>query len=579
MRKTLSAILLLIVTAGLSHPASADCTNPAAPPGAIIYNTDQNVPQVCSDSTWIALGALNPSAGGSGCTNPAKPEGTIIYNDEIHMPQYCDGDDWRQLISIISGKNIGQPCGGGYFGGRISQSSTVYDLVVSPKADEASLAWGDATTTGATSGVDGPGNTATIVGTAGNFAAAEHCDALTTGGHDDWYLPSENEMVVVISNSSLVGDLHTARHWTSTEDGATDARWVQVDTDGAYQNGSSAKSTTGRPVRCARREPVGSCVTGSSGFLTFTDMTDQATSTLVTSNILQVNVTGSSSISVSGDGSPEYRICANASCSVENHTWGATAGTINSGEFLQLRLTTSASLSTTYSATVTVGGSSDRWDVTTAASTPSIAYIGTSDVSTGTPHTFTNHAIGAAAADRLVVVVAQPVGTDGSGEVTSLTIGGNAATRHTTEIGQLPQAIFSLLVTSGTTATIEANTVGGASGLKIHVYTITSSNSTTPVSASQVNASGTTAAQLTFTPLTNGVTVYGATGQASDAHTVSWSGSGTTTEDNDTAHSSSSTRRGSAGNITGHDNSNATLSLTLDSSGSALKRLHYVHWY
>lgn len=78
--------------------AYAACTNPAGTEGEIIYNDDQNVPQICSGADWIALGVLNPAAGGAGCSNPTGTEGEIIYNAVVHKPQYCDGDDWIEMI-------------------------------------------------------------------------------------------------------------------------------------------------------------------------------------------------------------------------------------------------------------------------------------------------------------------------------------------------------------------------------------------------------------------------------------------------------------------------------------------------
>jgi hypothetical protein len=193
--------LVLMFVAGTAHAA---CTNPTEIEGAIVYNADQNVPQICIGSTWFALGALNPAAGGGACTNPSETEGAIVYNNDFDVLQYCDGENWRAVIA-------------------------------SP---------------------------------------------------------------------------------------------------------------------------------GGGGFLGFTDLTNQPTSTLTTSNILQVNLGGS--ISISGDGTPEYRICADDTCS-SAPAFTAAPGTITGGDFLQLRLTSTASNSTMNSATVAVGTGSDQWDVSTGA--------------------------------------------------------------------------------------------------------------------------------------------------------------------------------------------------------------------
>jgi Insecticide toxin TcdB middle/N-terminal region/FG-GAP-like repeat/Salmonella virulence plasmid 65kDa B protein len=94
----------------------------------------------------------------------------------------------------------------------------------------------------------------------------------------------------------------------------------------------------------------------------FTDLTGQAFNTLITSNTLvitgiNVGVPGS----ISGDGSPEFRI--------NGGSW-VTSGTLSNNDTLQLRLTSSGSVGTTRSATVTVGTASDKWDVTTGGVDP-----------------------------------------------------------------------------------------------------------------------------------------------------------------------------------------------------------------
>jgi hypothetical protein len=102
---------------------------------------------------------------------------------------------------------------------------------------------------------------------------------------------------------------------------------------------------------------------GSSGFfLGFTDLIGQGISSLITSNVIQVNL--SDSVSISGDGLPEYRVCSDSACNSEVQAWGSADGTINQGDFLQLRLTSNASWDATNSATITIGGNSDQWDVT-----------------------------------------------------------------------------------------------------------------------------------------------------------------------------------------------------------------------
>ena len=103
---------------------------------------------------------------------------------------------------------------------------------------------------------------------------------------------------------------------------------------------------------------------------TFTDQTSVAVSTAIESNIVLVsNMDNGTAISISGSGTQEYRICDDDSCSTAP-SYTSTAGTINAGKYVQLRLTSSASYGTANTATLTIGNVSDEWSVTTLNSTP-----------------------------------------------------------------------------------------------------------------------------------------------------------------------------------------------------------------
>ena len=96
-----------------------------------------------------------------------------------------------------------------------------------------------------------------------------------------------------------------------------------------------------------------------------TDQTGVERSTLTESDIIQItNMDDGVAISISGDGSPGYRICADATCS-DAPDYTATAGTINNGNYLQLRLTSSDQYETALAATITIGDAGNQWTVTT----------------------------------------------------------------------------------------------------------------------------------------------------------------------------------------------------------------------
>ena len=107
-------------------------------------------------------------------------------------------------------------------------------------------------------------------------------------------------------------------------------------------------------------------------FLAFPSLTAQSTSTLVMSDILQVSGMDAgctTSVGVSGDGSPEYRTCSNSDCSSVLQSWTDENNTLDiQGNYIQLRTTTSASTDTSYTVTLNTGGMESDWIVSTGLS-------------------------------------------------------------------------------------------------------------------------------------------------------------------------------------------------------------------
>ena len=107
---------------------------------------------------------------------------------------------------------------------------------------------------------------------------------------------------------------------------------------------------------------------------TFTALTNQSLNTLVQSNSPTISgFTGAVVASVSGGGNPEI--------SINGGAW-VTSGAISSGQTVQIRLTTSGSVSTLRTATVAIGTATADWSVTTRAGSLLIfstlsGYVGT----------------------------------------------------------------------------------------------------------------------------------------------------------------------------------------------------------
>jgi hypothetical protein len=98
---------------------------------------------------------------------------------------------------------IGQAFGGGFYAGQISTTANGvadYYLIVAPKAtgQNTSKTWGPTgVSTGVTSVIAGPTNSASLAALGAAYQAATFCEGLTIGDYSDWYLPAKNELEVL----------------------------------------------------------------------------------------------------------------------------------------------------------------------------------------------------------------------------------------------------------------------------------------------------------------------------------------------------------------------------------------------
>jgi len=104
--------------------------------------------------------------------------------------------------SITTLPALGSAYGGGYFAGQISTSAdgvathnlVVCDITVGQATGKTWGVYGD--TTGITSKITGPSNSAALAALGSAYQAAIFCEAVNTGGYTDWYLPAQNELEV-----------------------------------------------------------------------------------------------------------------------------------------------------------------------------------------------------------------------------------------------------------------------------------------------------------------------------------------------------------------------------------------------
>lgn len=262
MRFVFLLVFLYIMT---TATAWAQCTGPAGVAEDIIYNTTYNVPQYCNGTDWIAFGALNPAAGGSGCTGPTGVAGDLLYNNAYHVLQYCDGDDWQAVGSgIETPTSLPGPAGCENIGDQCADTTIfagwhpiTHEKLFIPPADQGTTsAW--KTSTGSNdiatdSFIDGRINTNQVANSA-TFPAFKLCKDLSTGGYTDWYLPSREELSYLYNNrtqleSGPMTDFDWSGYWSSREFTNNLSWYVHFSDGGVY---TSTKTDTYR-VRCMRR--------------------------------------------------------------------------------------------------------------------------------------------------------------------------------------------------------------------------------------------------------------------------------------------------------------------------------------
>ena len=132
---------------------------------------------------------------------------------------------------------------------------SIYDIGPTPWSDVTNVEIGAT----AQSDINGAGNTVAIILQDGQkISAAQHCNRLTYGGYDDWYLPSKDELNLVYLVKSDINPTATANggenfatsiYWSSSEFDDRDA-WAQFFSNGLQI--SDFKTFTGNRVRAIR---------------------------------------------------------------------------------------------------------------------------------------------------------------------------------------------------------------------------------------------------------------------------------------------------------------------------------------
>jgi hypothetical protein len=120
------------------------------------------------------------------------------------------------------------------------------------------------------------------------------------------------------------------------------------------------------------------CTNATPGVFSFIDQANVALSTLTTSNIVQVTgINCAVPVTISGSGSPQYRICSDAACATPVQGWTSSPSSITVGQYVQTQLTSDSAGGSPFKATIIIGSGASVWTVTTVGDCSGSPQIGT----------------------------------------------------------------------------------------------------------------------------------------------------------------------------------------------------------
>ncbi|NCC23480.1 MAG: DUF1566 domain-containing protein [Alphaproteobacteria bacterium] len=256
-----SLTLALFSTAfPLQSTHAQDCTNPDGSVGEIVYNADYALFQGCTATGWHGFHATECLDGDCGCGVSPAP-GDRCADGTIYAGTSPDGGVAMYTTPIDAPEtytwNDGSP-----------NYATVMEYC------------SDVTPGTASSCQTGESNTTLLAalhssGSPAPYKAAEYCAGLDAHGHNDWYLPAQDELDVLQKHHEDIGGFDTSGttgsyYWSSSQHSHTRARW-QFIIDGtqarSYQDTAGLRSGPGCLDRLAallRWIPVAVCHAASA---------------------------------------------------------------------------------------------------------------------------------------------------------------------------------------------------------------------------------------------------------------------------------------------------------------------------
>ena len=214
-------------------------------------NSHQARAQVSMDASGVGLVILGYDT--RSCTSSI--EGAVRYNSSNKQMEVCQqtesgcsdiGDtcsDGTVYAGLSPDGNIAMyttPANAGAMPWNNGNSSNIVNLYTSTTE---SMTGGEASTA-AFIGVDSDSGTAGVQ----PFQAPEYCYNLDSHGHSDWYVPANDEFLVLRDNHSTIGGFSDTAYWTASEV-CCDAMWYRNIPSG----GGAGVKHFNNMVRCVRK--------------------------------------------------------------------------------------------------------------------------------------------------------------------------------------------------------------------------------------------------------------------------------------------------------------------------------------
>ena len=109
------------------------------------------------------------------------------------------------------------------------------------------------------------------------------------------------------------------------------------------------------------------CSDATPNAFAFSNQANATVSSLYTSDIQQLTgINCAVPVQISGQGSPQYQICSDSSCTTVIQGWTSSPSSISNNQYLQTRLTTDTVGGAMFQATIIVGSGASVWSVTNA---------------------------------------------------------------------------------------------------------------------------------------------------------------------------------------------------------------------